>query len=426
MDDLLAVLAAPNRRRLLELLAGGEQSAGQLASSFDVTRSAISQHLGVLAAAGLVRARQEGRNRYYRLDPEGMASLRGALDQFWTRELQLLVTDVPTTSGGNQMAATYDVVVPLGPDETFAMLTEPERLRRWQVVTARVDLRAGGEFRWTVDPGHSAAGTYTEVEPGRRIVYTWGWEGSDELPPGASTVTVTLDPVDGGTRVTLVHEGLTDEQAAGHLEGWTHFLERLVVAATEGTAGPNEWAAAPDPMEPLSAAEACLAVCQWVLRGVGPDDGDRPTPCAKYGVDELIEHLVGSIVALGSAAGGQVEAAAPGAPAEERVAGPAAQALEAWRRRGVDGMVELGPLQLPAGIAAGILSIEFLVHAWDLAVATGQTVEVSEALSDHVLDVARQVIAPQMRDGDRFAEEIAAGPDASNLERLVAFTGRTA
>src|SRR6266545_6254284 len=73
------------------------------------------------------------------------------------------------------------VLVPLNADETFALITQPDRLRRWQVITARVDLRAGGEYRWTVIPGNSAAGTFTEVEPGRRVVFTWG-RRLDALP----------------------------------------------------------------------------------------------------------------------------------------------------------------------------------------------------------------------------------------------------
>jgi len=83
------------------------------------------------------------------------------------------------------MAFEKSVLVPLNADDTFALITEPDRLRRWQVITARVDLRAGGDYRWTIVPGHSAAGTYTEVEPGRRVVFSWGWEGSADLPPGA-------------------------------------------------------------------------------------------------------------------------------------------------------------------------------------------------------------------------------------------------
>src|ERR1700747_430933 len=75
------------------------------------------------------------------------------------------------------------VLVPLSADETFALITQPDRLRRWQVVTARVDLRAGGDYRWTVIPGNSAVGTFTEVEPGRRVVFTWGWGGRGRPAP---------------------------------------------------------------------------------------------------------------------------------------------------------------------------------------------------------------------------------------------------
>src|SRR2546426_9893492 len=64
------------------------------------------------------------------------------------------------------------VLVPLNADETFALITQPDRLRRWQVVTARVDLRAGGAYRWTVIPGNSAAGTFTEADYHKATVCT--------------------------------------------------------------------------------------------------------------------------------------------------------------------------------------------------------------------------------------------------------------
>jgi DNA-binding transcriptional ArsR family regulator len=93
VTDLVAAVAEPNRRRLLQLLGHGEQTVTQLASRFTVSRSAISQHLGVLADVGLVVSRREGRFRYYRLDAVGMAALRAELDSFWTRELDQLVRD---------------------------------------------------------------------------------------------------------------------------------------------------------------------------------------------------------------------------------------------------------------------------------------------------------------------------------------------
>ena len=98
--------------------------------------------------------------------------------------------------------------------------------------------------------------------------------------------------------------------------------------------------------------------------------------------------------------------------------------LEAWRKRGVEGTVEFAGREAPAQLPVDILLIELLVHAWDFAKASGQTVQVDDAVSGYVLDRARSLIAPRMRDGDQFAAEVQAGPDADNLARLAAFTGR--
>ncbi|HUY50079.1 MAG TPA: metalloregulator ArsR/SmtB family transcription factor [Streptosporangiaceae bacterium] len=102
MPDLVAAVAEPNRRRLLQLLGHGEQTVTALASNFTVSRSAISQHLGVLAEAGLVVSRRDGRFQYYRLHPGGMAALRAELDSFWTLELDRLARaalDITTRQG---------------------------------------------------------------------------------------------------------------------------------------------------------------------------------------------------------------------------------------------------------------------------------------------------------------------------------------
>lgn len=143
------------------------------------------------------------------------------------------------------MTNTWRADLPVPPEEAFELLTDPDRLRRWQVVSAFVDLRAGGEFRWTVIPGQVAAGTYREVVPGRRVVFGWGWEGDDDLPPDTSVVTVTVEPAGEGSRVTLVHDGLTPAQQETHAAGWEHYLGRLVDLATTGDAGPDEWATRP-------------------------------------------------------------------------------------------------------------------------------------------------------------------------------------
>jgi len=101
VPDRLSAVAEPNRRRLLQLLAPGRQSVNELAAHFEVSRSAISQHLGVLVEVGLVTRTRHGRFQYYQLAPDGLAGLRAELDAFWTDELDQLVYDalsMPTTA----------------------------------------------------------------------------------------------------------------------------------------------------------------------------------------------------------------------------------------------------------------------------------------------------------------------------------------
>jgi uncharacterized protein (TIGR03086 family) len=249
--------------------------------------------------------------------------------------------------------------------------------------------------------------------------------GSPDLAPDASTVTITLEPAEGGTLVTLVHDGLTEQQVASHLEGWNHFFARLERAASTGDAGPDEWAAAPADLNPLTSAEATLAVCQNVLRGIGEGDLDRPTPCSEFTIGQLADHLIGSMVSLGGMAGMAVIPAEIGT-VESRVAFAAQQALEAWDKRGLEGTVKRGERDMPAILAASILSIELLVHGWDFAVATGQQVDVSDEVSLFVLDLAHTVISPQARQGGSFADSVEVGPDVDILDRLIAFSGRSA
>jgi uncharacterized protein (TIGR03086 family) len=323
------------------------------------------------------------------------------------------------------MTIEKSVLVPLGADETFALLTDPERLRRWQTVSARVDLRAGGEYRWTVVPGANAGGTFLEVEPGKRLVYTWGWEGDEQLPPGASTVIVTLEPVNGGTTVHLVHEGLTPAQEEGHSGGWDHFMERLNAAARDGDAGLDPWVQREtDGWDQLTAAEASLAVCGHVLRRTVAGEGKAQTPCAKFDVDQLTDHLAGSLVTLGGCVGVTV---VPDETVDREVliADLAQPVLEGWRRHGREGTVVLGHGDIPAEVASRILSMELLVHAWDYARATAQELPRTDGLSTYVLGLAKDgLIQPALRDGDNFGEEVAVAADADPMTQLVAYTGR--
>jgi DNA-binding transcriptional ArsR family regulator len=90
LDRVLQAIAEPRRREILLLLRGTERSSGDIATHFAVSRPAISQHLQVLVAAGLVTVRSKGTQRLYRARPEGLAELRSFLEGFWEEHLQLL------------------------------------------------------------------------------------------------------------------------------------------------------------------------------------------------------------------------------------------------------------------------------------------------------------------------------------------------
>ena len=90
MQAVVHALGEPRRREILSLVRDRELAAGQIAARFDVTRPAISQHLSVLKAAGLLSERREGTRRLYRARPEALAELRSFLDGFWEDSLERL------------------------------------------------------------------------------------------------------------------------------------------------------------------------------------------------------------------------------------------------------------------------------------------------------------------------------------------------
>lgn len=90
MDAQLRAIAEPRRREILRLVWTTERAAGDIASNFDVTRPAISQHLRVLREAGLVSERRDGTRRLYRAVPEQLGELRAYLDAYWDDALRSL------------------------------------------------------------------------------------------------------------------------------------------------------------------------------------------------------------------------------------------------------------------------------------------------------------------------------------------------
>jgi uncharacterized protein (TIGR03086 family) len=175
-------------------------------------------------------------------------------------------------------------------------------------------------------------------------------------------------------------------------------------------------------MGPFDCAAETLPACQAVLQRLTEDDFARATPCTEYTVGDVGQHVVRSMVLLASVAGEQIDTPVAG-PLEENVAATAEAALAAWRRHGLDGPVAVGRSVMPAGLAAQIIPLELLVHGWDIAQATGQSIDASPEVASYLLARARELITQDKR-GRSFAAEVPVRPEATALRRLIAFTGR--
>lgn len=121
------------------------------------------------------------------------------------------------------------------PDIVFAYLTDSARFVQWMGVGAELDPRPGGRYRIEVDGQHIAVGEYRQVEPPRRLVMSWGWEGHPTVPPGSTTVEITLTPDRGGTVLRLRHLDLPNEgERRLHTDGWTAYISKLWKVAGDG------------------------------------------------------------------------------------------------------------------------------------------------------------------------------------------------
>jgi uncharacterized protein YndB with AHSA1/START domain len=125
-----------------------------------------------------------------------------------------------------------EIWIDAAPEKVFPYLVEPELLTTWIGEESWNDPRPGGLFRLKFSE-NVVRGEFVEVDPPRRVVFTWGHDGEDEvLPPGSTTVAFDLEPENGGTRVRLLHSELpTAHEVEQHSEGWDHFLPLLAKVA---------------------------------------------------------------------------------------------------------------------------------------------------------------------------------------------------
>jgi uncharacterized protein YndB with AHSA1/START domain len=141
-------------------------------------------------------------------------------------------------------AIEREVRIRAHPETIFPFFTDPELMVRWQGTSVTLDPRPGGVYRVHISDEHTARGEYLEVAPPHRLVFSWGWEAQDsQVPPGSSTVEVTLTPDGEHTIVRLIHRDLPSKKSAeSHGAGWEHYLERLQTIGAGGDPGPDPWA----------------------------------------------------------------------------------------------------------------------------------------------------------------------------------------
>ena len=131
-----------------------------------------------------------------------------------------------------------EILVDATPETIFPLLTLPKQHVRWMGTEAELEPRPGGAYRVLVAGRFPASGEFIEVVPNERVVFTFGWDAEDNpVPPGSSTIEISLHPEGGKTRVRLVHRGLPEAATGEHAHGWQHYLGRLAISAGGGHAG---------------------------------------------------------------------------------------------------------------------------------------------------------------------------------------------
>jgi uncharacterized protein YndB with AHSA1/START domain len=123
-------------------------------------------------------------------------------------------------------------------DRVYAAWTDPAQLRQWfgpenvQTHDLIADARVGGKFRWDLTNSEgekmTCRGEYRELQPGKKIVFTWQWEDDEDWQNHVSIVTVELYDRDGDTELRLIHEHLPNEESRdGHTRGWNSALDKF-------------------------------------------------------------------------------------------------------------------------------------------------------------------------------------------------------
>jgi uncharacterized protein YndB with AHSA1/START domain len=143
-----------------------------------------------------------------------------------------------TTKASEKLSLEIKRFINAPRDRVYAAWTDPAQLRQWfgpenvQTRDLIADAQVGGKFRWDLinSEGEEMTifGEYRELQPGKKIVFTWQWDDDEDWENIVSVVTVKLDDAGGGTELRLIHERLPNVQSRdGHNQGWNSVLDKL-------------------------------------------------------------------------------------------------------------------------------------------------------------------------------------------------------
>lgn len=184
-------------------------------------------------------------------------------------------------------------------------------------------------------------------------------------------------------------------------------------------------------MEPIDQLSYIVPTITALVDRIDPARLNDPTPCAEFTVHDVLDHMIvlGGSFAYWFRGEEAPEIKAP--PVYGRV--PAAEfrtamedLLDAVKSPGATERVISAPVgEMPGEVFARFVAFDGLIHGWDLATATGMSFALPGCVIDAVDQFAREALGPEMRDGDTFKDATVAPDDASQLEYLAAFSGRT-
>ena len=181
-------------------------------------------------------------------------------------------------------------------------------------------------------------------------------------------------------------------------------------------------------MDGVQQLEQVAPMLGAIVGNISDDDLGRPTPCANFDVAGILEHMIGGASAFAPGFRGDGAPARP--PTEgsvfDRWNAAMGTLMEAVHTPGGQDNTIASPFgDVTGAYFARYVALDGITHAWDLATATGQSLNPPDALVAEIDAFARELLQPAMRDGDTFAAAAEPPADATPLERLVAFTGRT-